>query len=442
MTQAKIQEKFYPLTNGITSILRQAKLTAAEWRIWSYLVELDPWGDRYADFDYLSVISACGCSKSSFYRAIAKFQELKIFDFQSNGLSLRNLFGTSQIRKPETEPEPNPPKSDSIPSPKPKPKTKEPPILRQDRPESPQPPVTNDLPSPPTNDYPEISDPWDDRIETNDLEEISEAARHNTPVPDLGNESQNWESSLKIGKTVPELGKQSQNWENEGLKPLSDIQSASPQTIQKKLDPPVQPDRGEEQINFKDEEVKQSEQVAPKNENLTQNEQVESKESKAQNESIKANETTLETREKKDVPRAVTQNKTEIIREPKKNLRKKIDKSELPNDLINWLEELGIPLDDKVLNAIASHDISQAYGACRHVEETWETINNPRGVFLFQLPKQKIEKLGAQLPEIGPKMREEYAAIEEEMASDEYKAKSQEMFAKLRAKLGKKGQKK
>ena len=45
MTQTKIQRKFYPLTSKITVILRQAKLTAAEWRIWSYLVEVAPWGD-------------------------------------------------------------------------------------------------------------------------------------------------------------------------------------------------------------------------------------------------------------------------------------------------------------------------------------------------------------------------------------------------------------
>ena len=100
--------------------------------------------------------------------------------------------------------------------------------------------------------------------------------------------------------------------------------------------------------------------------------------------------------------------------------------------MVEQLEELNIPLDEIVLSAIASHHISQAYGAAAHVERTWETINNPRGVFLFQLPQQKAERLGQQLPEIGPQMREEYAAIEKEMATPEYQEKAREFYAKLR----------
>ena len=230
MTQTKIQGKFYPLTASIAEALREAKLSAAEWRIWSYLVQLEPFGDRYEDFDYLSVMSICDCSKATLYRTIAKFQELKIFDFQARGLCLKNLIGTSQLRKPETEPDP--PKNDSQPKTKPKtktnerPKTKEPPILRQERPEPTQPPVTND--------YPEVSDPWDDLPEppTSDLEEISSAARQKPPVSSMRTESQICESSLKNENPVSSMRNESQICENEGLKPPSDIQSDSPQTLQ------------------------------------------------------------------------------------------------------------------------------------------------------------------------------------------------------------------
>jgi hypothetical protein len=69
----------------------------------------------------------------------------------------------------------------------------------------------------------------------------------------------------------------------------------------------------------------------------------------------------------------------------------------IPQDLINKLEELEIPLDGAVRKALASHPISQAYGAARHVEDTWETINNPRAVFLYQLPKQPMEKAKQRL---------------------------------------------
>lgn len=71
----KIQVKFYPLTSDITTMLRKGKLTAAEWRIWSYLIEVDPWGDRYHDLDSLDVMSKCDCSRATFYRAVAKFQK-------------------------------------------------------------------------------------------------------------------------------------------------------------------------------------------------------------------------------------------------------------------------------------------------------------------------------------------------------------------------------
>ncbi len=72
--------------------------------------------------------------------------------------------------------------------------------------------------------------------------------------------------------------------------------------------------------------------------------------------------------------------------------------SQIPQDLRNKLEELEIPLDGRVRKAIASHHISQAYGAVAHVEHTWETINNPRGVFLFQISRQPVEPMGARLP--------------------------------------------
>ena len=72
--------------------------------------------------------------------------------------------------------------------------------------------------------------------------------------------------------------------------------------------------------------------------------------------------------------------------------------SQIPQDLRNKLEGLEIPLDGRVRKAIAFHDISQAYGAVAHVERTWETIDNPRGVFLFQISRQPVEPMGARLP--------------------------------------------
>ncbi|MGL4883879.1 MAG: hypothetical protein ACRC8K_22890 [Waterburya sp.] len=105
MPQTKIQGKFYPLTNEVTTKLRRAKLTAAEWRIWSYLVEIEPWGDRYQDIDSLEIMSKCDCSRATFYRAIAKLQKLKIFDIQDKGFSVRNLTGASSLKLSQVEEE-------------------------------------------------------------------------------------------------------------------------------------------------------------------------------------------------------------------------------------------------------------------------------------------------------------------------------------------------
>ena len=69
-----------------------------------------------------------------------------------------------------------------------------------------------------------------------------------------------------------------------------------------------------------------------------------------------------------------------------------ISRQVIPDSVRVKLQELGISLDERVCKVIEDHDISQVWGAIRHIEETWETINNPRGVFLYQVPRQEKEK--------------------------------------------------
>jgi hypothetical protein len=99
-TQTKIEGKFYPLTPAVARKLRGAKLTAAEWRLWSYLIELDPFGEHYQDLpDTLTIMQEVEIKKTTFYTAIAKFQKLGLFDFQDKGFTFRNLRGIPKIRK-------------------------------------------------------------------------------------------------------------------------------------------------------------------------------------------------------------------------------------------------------------------------------------------------------------------------------------------------------
>ena len=101
MTQKtqKIQGTFYAFTPQMGQRLREANLTAAEWKLWSYLVEIDSFGDRYFECpDILSIMQVCNIKKTTLYKAIAKFQSLELFDFQNKGFFVRNL-GFPQKRK-------------------------------------------------------------------------------------------------------------------------------------------------------------------------------------------------------------------------------------------------------------------------------------------------------------------------------------------------------
>lgn len=91
--------QFYPFTPSMAKKLREARLSAAEWRFWSYLTEQDPWGDNYKELDPLDIMRECGMSKATYYRAKAKFQELGLFDFQESKACVRNLEGITKMRR-------------------------------------------------------------------------------------------------------------------------------------------------------------------------------------------------------------------------------------------------------------------------------------------------------------------------------------------------------
>jgi hypothetical protein len=85
--------RFFKFTPDMADFLRD-HLTLSEWKLWSYFATLDPFGDQYVEAPpTLTVLSKCKVSKATYYRAIAKFQELELFDFQDKGFSFRNLKG-------------------------------------------------------------------------------------------------------------------------------------------------------------------------------------------------------------------------------------------------------------------------------------------------------------------------------------------------------------
>lgn len=62
------------------------------------------------------------------------------------------------------------------------------------------------------------------------------------------------------------------------------------------------------------------------------------------------------------------------------------------------LDRLNIPLDTRVSTAIAQHHPSQVQAALHHVSQNIELIRSPKGVFLYQLPRQPIEENVSRLP--------------------------------------------
>ena len=149
---------------------------------------------------------------------------------------------------------------------------------------------------------------------------------------------------IRSGNRLSDLAKNYQNEQNESLEALQNIDRSSPQTIQT---------------------IQTNQTKVAAEENF----------SVSQQDAIKLSE----------------DNKSDSLEISKSSSQKDND-SRIPVEIQAKLEELNIPLDAKVSKAIASYHISQVKGAIAHVENTWESIKNPRGVFLYQLPKQPIEE--------------------------------------------------
>ena len=226
------------------------------------------------------------------------------------------------------------------------------------------------------------------------------------------NNSQIQQKILRSDNSFSDPAKNSQIRENRGLKPLVDIAFSIPQTLQ--TTQTNQTKRGKEKKSNKEEVQKlvQKSKVEPESTSDISNKSV--------------GQTTAE----------VVQEKTKIISPSKKSAEKDVA---IPNDLRERLEELEIRLDAQVLKAIASHHISQAYGAAAHVENTKESIINTRAVFLHQLPQQRIEKLGDRYSEeLLSNVKAQNQAIEKERSDPEYFEKSKDAFAQIRETLRKK----
>jgi hypothetical protein len=73
--------------------------------------------------------------------------------------------------------------------------------------------------------------------------------------------------------------------------------------------------------------------------------------------------------------------------------------TDIPEELLDKAEALGIPLDDiEVRVAISSHHLSQLAGVLAEIDNRAEEIKRRREYFLVRLPDMPVEKLGSRLP--------------------------------------------
>ena len=308
-------QSFFMLTADARDKLLETNLTAAEWRIWCYLVSLDPFGDHGVAFSVSELMLRCRVKKSTYFAAKAKLQKLGLVYFQESAIKVFNLQGRFHSTKNSTKYSQQADTSESN-----------------------------------ISEYSQQPQVIDSNILEFDSKEMVSNPRFPHPQVEIS--------------------------ECQASEPLLEKDCSSLQTI-------------------KTFQTNQTTAGTEKNQEQEYSETQPVQES--QEEAISQNNTQILLSNPSDGIRETKESTTSPSRV---NIQKSTPRDEndfhIPADLKAKLEELEIPLDARVRKAIASYDLSQAYGAVAHVEKTWETIDNPRGVFLFQITRQPVEPLGAR----------------------------------------------
>jgi len=88
--------KFYQTPNHFAMKAIRAKLTGADWCVWSYLQMLDPYGDRMKDLPNLQEIAeAISLSVKQVKRSLFKLEELGLYEIELLQIRGRNLGGAT-----------------------------------------------------------------------------------------------------------------------------------------------------------------------------------------------------------------------------------------------------------------------------------------------------------------------------------------------------------
>lgn len=89
--------EFYTLKPEVVAKIRQRGLSKTESKLFFYLLELDPFGDRPAKVKVAEILLATGISKAAYHNAISVFEALGFFDFKHTDVVVSNL----SVKKPK-----------------------------------------------------------------------------------------------------------------------------------------------------------------------------------------------------------------------------------------------------------------------------------------------------------------------------------------------------
>lgn len=91
-----IDVDFYSLRPEVVKSIAKHGMSKAESKLFYYLLQLDPFGDRPIKVKVAEILLATGIGKTAYHQAIAKFEQLGWFDFKHTDVYISNL---SCVRK-------------------------------------------------------------------------------------------------------------------------------------------------------------------------------------------------------------------------------------------------------------------------------------------------------------------------------------------------------
>lgn len=82
---------YYPLTLELSQKLREANLTAGEWRFWAYMTEQEYCDNPNKLITPADIMRECKLAKSTYHQAKLKFQKLGLLEFHKSRTLLITL---------------------------------------------------------------------------------------------------------------------------------------------------------------------------------------------------------------------------------------------------------------------------------------------------------------------------------------------------------------